>query len=182
MGRTPDRFPGEREDEGLLLVPDTVHPMANGEIRYVTGQGFKFFQEGVEKPLVPTDVVTGVPPNFEQTISEGNSATTSATYQNKLTLTTSASNIAGTYYILWYSEFSQSNANGVAEVQILVDGVQVANYNVKLAVASSFVPFPGFSLTTLIAGSHTIQIQFRSPNAAGTVTIKRSRLGSWRVA
>jgi len=49
--QTPDRFPGEREDEGLLLEPGAVHPSADGEIRYVAGVGFRFFEEGIEYPL-----------------------------------------------------------------------------------------------------------------------------------
>jgi hypothetical protein len=53
MGQTPDRFPGEREDEGILLEPDAIHPAVDGEIRYVAGLGFRFFEEGVDKPLWP---------------------------------------------------------------------------------------------------------------------------------
>jgi hypothetical protein len=56
VARTPDRFPGEREDEGLLLEPDTVAPIVNGELRYVTGVGFRFFEEGVEKGLTGTGI------------------------------------------------------------------------------------------------------------------------------
>jgi hypothetical protein len=56
MPRTPDRFPGEREEEGLLLIPDAVSPVQNGEIVYVTGVGFRFFEEGVEKGLTGTGI------------------------------------------------------------------------------------------------------------------------------
>jgi hypothetical protein len=56
VSRTPDRFPGEREDEGLLLIPDTIVPLINGEMRYVTGVGFRFFDEGVEKGLTGTGI------------------------------------------------------------------------------------------------------------------------------
>ena len=51
MPQTPDRFPGEREDEGLLLEPSGIVPTVNGELRYVAGVGFRFFEEGVEKGL-----------------------------------------------------------------------------------------------------------------------------------
>jgi len=37
MAKTPDRFPGEREDEGLLLDEDSVEPTQNGEMKYVSG-------------------------------------------------------------------------------------------------------------------------------------------------
>ena len=56
MVRTPDRFPGEREDEGLLLDPGAVVPTVNGELRYVTGVGFRFYEEGVEKGLTGTGI------------------------------------------------------------------------------------------------------------------------------
>ena len=47
MPLTPDRHPGPLdEDEGMTLDPQSVYPTANGEIRYVTSVGFRFFQEG----------------------------------------------------------------------------------------------------------------------------------------
>lgn len=56
MTKTPDRFPGEREDEGIKLDIDTVRPTVNGELRYVQDEGFKFFEEGVEKSLVEAGI------------------------------------------------------------------------------------------------------------------------------
>lgn len=37
MSKTPDRFPGEREDEGLLLTDEGVSPTQEGETRYRAG-------------------------------------------------------------------------------------------------------------------------------------------------
>lgn len=51
MPRTPDRFPGTREDEGIILEPGSTQPTQNGEFTYVSGQGFRFYQEGVVKTL-----------------------------------------------------------------------------------------------------------------------------------
>lgn len=51
MGQTPDRFPGRREDECLLLDSGSIHPTETGEIRYVQNLGFRFLEEGVEKGL-----------------------------------------------------------------------------------------------------------------------------------
>jgi hypothetical protein len=56
VGQTPDRFPGEREDEGVLLEPSAAVPTVNGELRYVTGVGFRFFEEGAEKGLVGSGI------------------------------------------------------------------------------------------------------------------------------
>lgn len=52
MAKTPDRFPGEREEyEGIYVVPSAVRPAKNGEFLYVTGEGFKFYEEGAEVSL-----------------------------------------------------------------------------------------------------------------------------------
>lgn len=59
MGQTPDRFPGEREDEGILLEPSAVTPAVNGELRYVTSVGFRFFEEGVEVGLSGSGITEG---------------------------------------------------------------------------------------------------------------------------
>lgn len=69
MARTPDRFPGEREDEGLFLDPDTVSPTVNGTVRYITGTGFQFRDEGVTKGLHLQNTDTGTSSN---TFSVGN--------------------------------------------------------------------------------------------------------------
>lgn len=51
MPRTPDRFPGEREEEAIQFEPGATVPAINGEVRYVTSVGFRFYQEGVEVGL-----------------------------------------------------------------------------------------------------------------------------------
>lgn len=56
MVRTADRFPGEREDEAILLDVGSTAPTVNGELRYVTGVGFRFYEEGVEKGLTGSGI------------------------------------------------------------------------------------------------------------------------------
>lgn len=51
MPRTPDYFPGDREEEGVLFISGTLSPSKNGEVRYVTGIGFQFYEEGVIRTL-----------------------------------------------------------------------------------------------------------------------------------
>lgn len=51
MPRTPDEFPGERIDESVLFISGTFVPAQNGEMAYVSGSGFKFYEEGVVKSL-----------------------------------------------------------------------------------------------------------------------------------
>jgi hypothetical protein len=49
---TPDRRPGVlEEDEAIKLGPQAVTPTVNGEFRYVTGVGFRFFEEGSTEGL-----------------------------------------------------------------------------------------------------------------------------------
>lgn len=57
MPLTPDRHPGPLdEDEAIQLGPQAVSPTVNGELRYVAGVGFRFFEEGVEKGLTGTGI------------------------------------------------------------------------------------------------------------------------------
>lgn len=37
MSKTPDRFPGEREDEGLVISDEGIDPDKLGEVRYSAG-------------------------------------------------------------------------------------------------------------------------------------------------
>lgn len=125
-------------------------------------------------------VVTGVPPNFQQAASEGVSTTTSATFQDKVTLTTGAGDPAGTYYILFYNESAVSAANKQYEVQLTVDGTTQALLVGRPSLAGVYTPFSGFYLIALTAGVHTIKIQYRRVDST-TLSIKRARIGYWRV-
>lgn len=51
MGQTPDRFPGVAVEEGVDFEPGAAVPGQNGAVRYVAGQGFRFFEEGELKGL-----------------------------------------------------------------------------------------------------------------------------------
>ena len=65
MARTPDEFPGERIEDSILLVPTGSMPEQSGEFLYLSGSGFRFYEEGEpkrlhEKVLVsPTDTTAG---------------------------------------------------------------------------------------------------------------------------
>lgn len=56
MPRTPDYFPGEREEEALLIVSGSDYPAKNGEITYVSGSGFKFYEEGSLRTLTTSSI------------------------------------------------------------------------------------------------------------------------------
>lgn len=48
MPYTPDSFPGERSEEAVIFEAGDIHPTQNGEVRYVTGEGFRFYEDGTE--------------------------------------------------------------------------------------------------------------------------------------
>lgn len=59
MGKTPDRFPGTREEDEVQLVPGATSPSVNGAFSYKTGVGFEFFEEGSIKTLFGTGITEG---------------------------------------------------------------------------------------------------------------------------
>jgi len=67
MPRTPDYFPGEREEESLLLISGSESPAKNGEITYVSGSGFQFYEEGVVRTLSSS---SGISFNDHQTLRQ----------------------------------------------------------------------------------------------------------------
>jgi len=56
MGKTPDRFPGPREEDEIQLSPGTISPTINGEFLYKTDSGFEFYNEGEVKQLGLSEV------------------------------------------------------------------------------------------------------------------------------
>lgn len=82
MGVTPDRRPGPLDEEGIYMEP-SVAPTVNGELRYVSGVGFRFFEEGAAVSLL-TDarhrelytLVHGVDEtSYDEVIYSGNNIT-----------------------------------------------------------------------------------------------------------
>lgn len=56
MSKTPDRREGPLYEEGIYMDEAAVHPTVNGELRYVVGVGWRFFEEGLEKGLTGTGI------------------------------------------------------------------------------------------------------------------------------
>lgn len=59
MGKTPDRFPGTREEDEIQLNPITTSPDANGKFAYRSGVGFQFYEEGSLKTLAGSGLTEG---------------------------------------------------------------------------------------------------------------------------
>lgn len=51
MARTPNYFPGQLEEENILMLSGSDYPAGDGEITYVSGSGFRFYEEGQIKNL-----------------------------------------------------------------------------------------------------------------------------------
>jgi hypothetical protein len=52
MPRTPDRFPGERQEEGIQFdTTDAAAPAVEGELKYVQGIGFQYLEDGIVRNL-----------------------------------------------------------------------------------------------------------------------------------
>jgi hypothetical protein len=176
--RTPDRFPGEREDEGLLLEPSAVVPTVNGEARYVIGVGFRFFEEGIEKGLTAGGVFGN---SWQYGANEGVSSTTSNSYQQKLRLTTPSIS-AGDYLIWWHALITTTLANKNFQARVQVDDTTtLSEVQYRNAIADHDYIFTGFQRVTLTAASHDIDIDWSSSVSSET-SIERARLAIWRVS
>lgn len=51
-----DSQPGTREEDKIYMIPGTDTPVANGEFTYVSGTGFRFYEEGEEKGLTASGI------------------------------------------------------------------------------------------------------------------------------
>jgi hypothetical protein len=111
--------------------------------------------------------------------SEGESSTSSGTFQTKVTLTT-PSVPAGTYRIEWYAEHRQQSTSNSALRRVQLDGVDISNESVEMKDTTNWVGRSGFYEGALSSGVHTVTIQYATENS--TTRIRRARLSFIRVA
>jgi len=123
---------------------------------------------------------------YDYAESEGESSTTSDTYQQKLRLTTSTVP-AGTYRIGWAFAHSSSTDKLDCGFKIELDDTTVLSEptpNMKGKSADgSYYGMSGFKHTSLTNASHTIDIDYIAnlDAQAGTTYIKQARIEIWRV-
>lgn len=132
-------------------------------------------------------VIVGFNPREQYAASEGESSTTSATYQNKVTFTTPALE-AGDYRVEWYYERSVNDENEkwLGRVQVdnttTVHEIQVAQ---KKKYSDETPPVyyseSGFAVVTLTAATHTVDLDWADGNNK-TSYIRRARISIRRVA
>lgn len=121
-----------------------------------------------------------LPGNFQFAESAGESSTTSATYQDKTTLTFTPP-VAGDYLIMVVSSVANSNADKNDKVNIDLNGSSIAEYTMTDKFAyPDFTTATHFFKRTFTATSQTIKIQWKA--SANTSYIRNARITAWRVA
>ena len=106
--------------------------------------------------------------------SEGESDTTSGTYQLKTTLTT-ASLPSGNYEISWYSETRNSSTSGIVDVRVRYGTTEIGQTEIEHEDTSDWNPQGGFKSDISLSVGQTIELHYRRIDN-GTATIRRSRL------
>jgi hypothetical protein len=117
---------------------------------------------------------------FVGVASEGTDTTTSATFQEKLSLSTGTIP-AGTYYVSWYYEMAGTLQNTDMETRVQADNT------IDLAMPThdgdAWGTGGGIYVATLGAsGTHTIDIDYRKVSGGGSAQIRRARIAFWRVS
>jgi hypothetical protein len=127
--------------------------------------------------------------------SDGQSATTSGAYVQKLTLTTSTLS-GGQYHVAWYFESKPSQGEGskvVARVQLddtltIGEVEQGAPASTIAGVTASWAGTSGFQIVALAAGRHRIDVDYKAqlgplyvPGRDNSVFIRRARVALWKV-
>jgi len=125
--------------------------------------------------------------DYENTESEGESSTSSTTFQQKLRLTTSVLP-SGNYMLQWYAEGRHSDIGDAIEMQIEEDDTTVHGL-VRFYSGDSggtnwiqdFQPFSGHRILEDFSGSHTFDIDYRAVGGGTSAEIRRARITIWRM-
>lgn len=124
-----------------------------------------------------------LPSRIQHASSDSESSTTSATYQQKLRLTT-PSLLAGTYRIGWYAEVMQSSTTDDVFCRVQIDDATDAmEINIEIKDNTNYVPISGFYYATFgSAAVHDIDMDYRAESSPTTTSyIRRARLEIERV-
>ncbi len=107
--------------------------------------------------------------------SEGESTTTSGSFQTKLAYSAGVMNPDIPYRIGWYCEVNNSSTSGRTEIQVDYDGNVIALPSIESEDTSDWVPFSGFFYLDAGTEVSTITIKYRRLSS-GTAKIRRARL------
>lgn len=138
---------------------------------------------GAKKKLQFANVIGGVifGKDYTAQASEGESTTTSASWQDKVTLTTPA--LTGVYRVNWYVEIKTSASNKFPQARVYndTDGVELGFGQRTFSNAEIYDNFSGYANVTFTGVAKTIKLQFAN-TSGGTTTVRRARLSVWRVS
>ncbi len=144
-------------------------------------------QDGFAKKALP---MTSLPKNFGtqyiNAASLGESSNSTTTYISKLLMTTPIFP-AGTYMISWYAEVRTGTSNRFGDVQITVDGIQIAINTPYITFNNALISYPCSGIinyTFATAGVKNIEMSFRrNPNSSSTTWyVKNASFMMFRVS
>jgi len=117
---------------------------------------------------------------FTFTESLGASSTTSATYIEKVSLST-GSVPAGDYIIIWSFGMGNSNNTKVSGFRIQLDNTtNLQEGEISTPNGGTYGPAGGHAIVTLTAATHTIDIDYLA--VTNTALIRNARITFWRVS
>lgn len=142
------------------------------------------YMDGTGNYSVPAGSGSIFGSNYQTAISTARSTTTSATMQDKTTLTTGA--LTGTYRVGWCSVIDAATAsNKLVEAQLynVTDAAVVGAVQIQRPSAATPRHFAGgFAEVVFTGAAKTFKIQYRSPDGSTTVGIQDARIELWRVS
>jgi hypothetical protein len=118
---------------------------------------------------------------MEYASDDAGDSTASSTFQTTLTHTT-ASLPAGDYLIVVMAEVSSAIVSTAAELQARVDSTERAAQTLLVPVANLQGAFFAMWKETLGAGTHTLDVKFRSVAGVNTVSTRNVRIVLFRVS
>ena len=121
--------------------------------------------------------ISGFGSNFAYTQSEGESSTSSTTYQQKLRMTTPS--LTGAYYYIGWTYEYTGDGDPIHTQVDLNDGTQ-CGYHYSDS-HEEYQRVSGFCIKYL-SGVNTIDVDFRADNSRDTVYIRRVTIILWRVS
>jgi hypothetical protein len=138
-----------------------------------------------KKKVTLGSIVSGITPIFGSVaisvFSEAESTTTSSGYQEKLSLS-SADFTQGTYRVGWYAEVRCNSGTSDTLFRVQSDNTAtLAEQNLEPQETSNYLAVSGFQYINLTAGSHFIDIDYRSETSGVTSYIRRARLEIWKI-
>ena len=152
-------------------------PFSTLNFQNATISGSPTISGGVDISVSVDESVFGS--EFHEASSEGNSSTTSSSYQQKLRLTTSS--LPSGTYIIYYSYEVDGNGDK-AHSRVEINDSEEINYNVYDSSLDGYIAVSGFIVKSSFSGVKNIDIDYRTNSSGNTIDIRRARITLWRIS